>query len=213
MITTNKIIMLPTNNRKAKMFTEWKQSKLIFNSESNISYNDCQYYELYILSNDEIKEGDWMYKDNKNYIIEIKQNTSGFIYKKGDFSWTGNMGKIIASTDNSLELPSIPESFIKAYIKAYNEDNPITEVQLEWEETDKIDCLKSKGLSCNCIGICEAPDIYKLKTREDNTVIIRQFKDYSRNEVVKLLCKSFSKYARMEYNNKDRDKWIEENLN
>jgi hypothetical protein len=114
-----------------------------------------QKQHLYIISGDEIKEGDWCINTNENILCKCV-NTND----KGLFEHTIGRGhqihityckKIIATTDKSLgfkeatedyevgssgfikiqqngALPQIPESFIQAYIKAYNEEKPITEV-------------------------------------------------------------------------------------
>lgn len=114
---------------------------------------------LYILSDDEIKEGDWMYNTHHNIIS--KGPGGGNHYDK----------KIVATTDKSLnecnvcgmsngdhkmsckttsiitKLPQLPESFIQAFIKAYNEGYPITEVAVEY--TDPVygnDCNSQLGV-------------------------------------------------------------------
>lgn len=60
---------------------------------SNVEFSDCQYYHIYILSDDEIKEGDWIYWNNK-------------VVKAIDTVYTDSTKKIIATTDSSLEVVS-----------------------------------------------------------------------------------------------------------
>lgn len=100
-----------------------------------------------------------------------------------------NCKKIVATTDKSIgytdhlispvpnfcDYPQLPESFIQAYIKAYNEGKPITEVDLEMEEYIN-SAFEYKGKD----------DGLYIKTRPDNTVIVHQSKMYSREEVEEL---------------------------
>jgi len=83
--------------------------------------------QLLVLSDEEIKEGDWVicinngvnhYKVIQNKIPSAFQDVEG---------WK----KIIASTDPSLGLPAIPQSFIEKYVIANGE---IDEVELDTEE-------------------------------------------------------------------------------
>jgi hypothetical protein len=135
---------------------------------------------LYIISDDEIKEGDY-------YI------TDAGIFKCSGYETKRELSlfkKIVATTDKEiyfqpLEMKTwsdsspyqIPESFIKAYIKAYNEDKPITEVDLE--------------VGCGCNGNphkmgCPVQDNSYLfpKTRPDNTVIVHPSKLYTREQML-----------------------------
>ena len=115
---------------------------------------------LYLISDEEIKEGDWYYS------AETKQ-----VYNQNTHHNTVSCHKIIATTDNSINvnypIAEIPESFIQAYIKAYNEGSPITEVAVEMT-TGELEA-NSVGLSLNGGG--NRPFI---KTRSDNTVIIHK---------------------------------------
>jgi len=90
-------------------------------------YVDAQAQQLLVLSDEEIKEGDWVicinngvnhYKVIQNKIPSAFQDVEG---------WK----KIIASTDPSLGLPAIPQSFIEKYVIANGE---IDEVELDTEE-------------------------------------------------------------------------------
>jgi len=113
--------------------------------------------ELYILSDEEIKEGDWFIANQG--VHKCLEITSGdYPYKVANQynkekiqyqseNWLGN--KIIATTDSSLEvinkginpiyekLPKPSQSFIEKYITDYNKDNIITEVLVEYESTIK----------------------------------------------------------------------------
>lgn len=62
-----------------------------------------QYFHLYFTSSEEIKEGDWYYSSILNQVL-LKGTSKD------------KHPKIVASTDPSLGLPSIPQSFIKQYV-------------------------------------------------------------------------------------------------
>ncbi len=102
----------------------------------------------------------------------------------------------LISDKYAIYIPQIPESFIQAYIKSYNEGKPITEVDLEMEEfTDGNGMFRSKRL-------------FQPRTRPDNTVIIHQSKMYTREEVIAFA----KKYAARCQAPIQSTKWINENL-
>lgn len=152
-----------------------------------------QYFELHIISDDDINFCDWYY----NPVLKKVQKKYS---KEQDYIKRDNCKKIIASTDKSITLNScIQESFIKAYVKAFNEKHPISEVDLE-----------IKDVYVN--GLDGYPSIDLIKTREDGSVIIRQSKTYSRLEVEALL-NSYQEYAwKNGVTIMDLNKWIETNV-
>ena len=99
---------------------------------------------IYILNEDEIKEGDWYF------------DGTDFIHKKSKHNNTlvdGNKQakKIIATTDTSLinrrlmtfmdettewiyDLPQPSQQFITKYIEEYNKGNVIDSIMVEYEE-------------------------------------------------------------------------------
>lgn len=63
---------------------------------------------LYLISEEEIKEGDWYYWISHSE--PMKCDKRGAIQRKNCF-------KIVSTTNKSLGLPLIPESFIKLYVE------------------------------------------------------------------------------------------------
>ena len=186
----------------------------------------CTNQHLYLISDDEIKEGDWYIATDIKSVIQCNKVTT-YIHGGSTQSPKDLAKKIIATTDISINdsvepknrefvkaynqlLPQIPESFIQAYIKAYNEGKPITEVDLEY----KLDNYNLKGNK----------RIITPKTRPDNTVIVHQAKMYTRDEVEKLLGKILADSNNPKYTVQDRgdrftmdqifplNKWIQDNL-
>jgi hypothetical protein len=216
------VVMLSTNE-KAKI-GDIVMSK--FDDIHILTKNDGKEYaktvtsqHLYILSDEEIKEGDWFvgFADGsiKPFVMQADESTVEInnwqLNKKG---YSSNK-KIIATTDRSLKvfihttmaidmddcyesLPQPSQSFIEKFVEEYNKGNVITEVMVEYES----------------IGAYANPKYnsdYQLKINSDNTInIINSKERWSREEVVELL------YKHTEYmlsGKKDTlDKWIEENL-
>ena len=157
----------------------------------NISEGVKEYWQkqhLYLISDEEIKECDWYYYNYNIFKCNSKQERDDCHRMK--------LKRVAATTDEYLhiktgvgattieelrDVPKIPESFIKAYIKAYNEDKIITEVDLEIEEYDE--CILNKGFDYKS----------KIKTREDGTVIIHQSKTYIKAEIIELMFASMNK--------------------
>lgn len=189
---TFKIIMLPTEEA-SRLFIDTRDNSLAQSMDIPPAGSIWPNQHLYILSDEEIKEGDWIYSTDNNtsscniyQVVKYNAITGAKPIGFGGKCFNTEQGigvainkckKIIATTDKSLtaginncdgclankpidnngnhrmgnedeypdymscqkskyiiNLPQIPESFIKAYIKAYNEGNPITEVDLEMEE-------------------------------------------------------------------------------
>lgn len=201
----------------------------MFPSQHTIgNYSKQMYVNLYILSDDEIKEGDWVIKNGHTTIYQIEKD-----------SRIDNCKKIIATTDKSLSLvctcgatkvvntglcpkchlftniPLLPQpsqSFIKKYITEYNKGNIITDVMVEydeWHEEDTSrDYIPGKGQP--------AIKFTRLKVNKNNEITITRVKDsWSRDEVIYLCGKAFFQGKNNYLQNekaKNFDKWIEENL-
>lgn len=168
---TFKIVMLPTEKASSIVFEDDDPIKKLHICPTERQHEKWNYQHLYIISDDEIKEGDWVLNKETNEIYQRKH------YNNGKSKLSEQEKKIVATTDKSLgitdhrvspvpnfcDMPQIPESFIQAYIKAYNDGHPITEVDLEIEQYN--------------IG---KPSYYvrdRIKTRADNTVIINSMEE------------------------------------
>ena len=215
-----KVVMLPTNKpSKLGNLATYKGKSLakVIKEGVNLKNTTVQFWNLYIISDDEIKEGDY-------YIIDdipelLKNNGLKFIddYCK----------KVIATTDTSLythqkETVSLPErvfylpqpsqQFIQKYIEEYNKGNVITDVLVEYE-SDFNSCFCTKDI-CNGNN---CPKKLKINPK-DNTITIKKVKDsYTREEVVKLLVDCCGEVScedgkLLGKSPEELYKWIEENL-
>jgi PIN domain nuclease of toxin-antitoxin system len=227
--------MIATNEKSnCSIFKDITNKKLGYkpNDLRMFEHEDYIGQHLYITSSEEIKEGDWCLVDNN--ILQWKKNDN--------YQMLYNCKKIIATTDKSLtiitrislveggikhscnrhdDLPQPSKSFIKAYIEAYNNGNPITKVNVEYEVDYSIDCHESveecqrfphNKIDCEeCIKAS-----YKLKVNQSNEITIKNIKDtYSKEEVETLIRQwaSFTVTGRGQWwKPNDLDKWIEKNV-
>jgi hypothetical protein len=182
-----KVVMLPTE----------KASKITLGDNLRGTH-----FELYILSDDEIKSGEDYVCDGK-YIVKSPAAKSWSVSKK-----------VIASTDKSITSNSwIPDSFVEAYVKSYKSGTPITEVSLEMieEHPELNNALASPETVWKEDVLKEQENDYpKLKTRSDGSVIIHQSKMYSRDEVIRIIERYYQ--SGLFIDKEECNKWIEENL-
>lgn len=166
-------------------------------------------YYLYITSDKEIKEGDWG-TDGKDVNQCTKNNIWNF--KQAEVE------KIIATTNPSLGLPLIPESFIKHYTSEYNKGNRIEKVNVEYEITysgsgtysTRVEDIVAAGLEPVCI----------LKVDSNNYISILPVKDsWTREEVIEFAQSfAFQALGNVGISKLDRiykypnQEWIDENL-
>lgn len=164
---------------------------------------------LYILSDDEIKDGDWIY-----HPLDVKPI---HFYQTVDLIDPSSYGykKIIATTDSSLsqvsraEIPQPSSAFIQKYIDAYNSGEPIEKVMVEMVEYKGIEWL-------------DRPLEYFPKVNpKDNTITISKVKDsWTREEMIDFAWKTLVQGRKASTSMKDLfnelpewfDKWVEENL-
>lgn len=175
---------------------------------------NTQNQHLHFVNNNEPNIEDWVYVNcSEAQIEEIRQivgkANDQFLFDDGSQIHKDYCKKIEATTDDSIAikkdllsisqgrftnhyptekiiLPQIPESFIQVYIKAYNEGNPITEVQIELEDNGE-----EEWFGDNYNGQPGWLEKWEVKTRKDNTVIIHPIKTYSRSDVEQLCYQAF----------------------
>ena len=132
------VVMLPTDQKTNGMICKdiTGQDKIIaIKTKYLMAHEDYVGHHLYIISDDEIKEGDWFYNIHSKIV-----GRAAFNFGKDELA-----KKIIATTDSSLWRPShkyasdvilLPQpsqQFIEKYIEEYNKGNIITDVLVEYE--------------------------------------------------------------------------------
>lgn len=216
------VVMLSINKRSDLLLSDNK----IFECDNSftglntklIPYRES-YQHLYILSDDEIKEGDWFIANQGVFqCLEIVGGDYPYKisnqYNKGEIQykskhWFGN--KIIATTDKYIMyhdktpigenvnglykiLPQPSPSFIQKYIEEWNKGNKIKQVNVEY-------VLSGKIVDINHFNVEYIPKVDK-----NNQIFITKVKDsWSREEVIELFHKLIPDTTRI-------DQWIEENL-
>ena len=210
-----KVVMLPTNepSKIGNLATYQKRSLAkVIKEGINPKDSTLQFWNLYIISDDEIKEGDWYYCKRLNKIF---QAIKGITY-----NIEGNEHKIIATTNESLRtnykennhqplskynyiLPKPSDSFISKYIEEYNKGNVISDVEVEYDKATYNKWLENGA----------SPVFDTLKVNPDNTINIKPIKDsWSREEVKQLMELAYNEGYSTNGDVIDIDKWIEENL-
>lgn len=229
-----KVVMLPTNEkvnrgiwlRSAKFGT----GQYLFNNMiTGPVHSNEKYQHLYILSDEEIKEGDWVIINNE-HIRQVSKTTciiDSRCLEVNGFNAVVKTAckKIIATTHKSIFpeetkdcigwYPQPSQSFIEKYIEEYNKGNIITEVMVEYEY------LPGRRVEAD-------PEIHGTKLKinpKDNTITIRKIKDsWTKEEVIEIMkqfkkdCEMFSntsfrkKYGKILTYSEMENKWIEENL-
>lgn len=228
------VVMLPTNEKAIPR-------DLVLSVNNNLRLLDVDKtgnftkQHLYILSDEEIKEGDWCIGNDKIhakspdefFIAQCTSVVNGWIYLEGHEGEGNNPDytkKIIATTNTSLKfgedfpgviryktLPQPSQSFIEKYVAEYNKGNMITDVLVEYEECKPGMC-KINNMTCGHSG-CSKPFL-KINPK-DNTITIRKMKDsWSKKEQFEKIIKfrddyeEFKKNCYFGPNKKEIDDWI-----
>ena len=159
------VVMLPSNEKAKLCLSKRGNLQYLKNNSALNSNNHFEgvYQNIYITSDDEIKEGDWaiLKVSNKRplYCVKIKTInnhdktcTVEFTYDKSTIEvFISGCKKIIATTDSSLKLHTVEEyplgasmdvyknlpqpsqSFIEVFVREFNKGNVITDVLVECE--------------------------------------------------------------------------------
>jgi hypothetical protein len=138
--------------------------------------------------------------------------------------------KIVATTDTEqkLGLPGVPRDFLYDYIREFNANRPITEIQVELESKGDWYPKRSSGYGgdeCrNCMTWVHADNLkkcgcgFKVKTDKDNQITIKPLVLYTREDLKRkieemiLLEREHRECALHFVDAEDLQGWIEENL-
>lgn len=222
-----KVVRLPTENNKADLYRTFATKNFhpnLTKLDKEAVYVDVEYLHLYILSDEEIREGDWYFRLDLNEVRQCRN----FFTKEDTPPYCK---KIIATTDPSINTYESSTPYYEgkqlmprpsdAFIKKYCELCGIDEVLVEYENiqlTKKEDYQYSNGISN-----LKYED--RLKVAPDNTITIKKVKDSWKREELPVLKNISERMKRcrkilQERNNgnwgildtSELDKWIEENL-
>lgn len=185
-----KVVMLPTNDKSLGVIVKHKHvnpNLLTTNINEDFIGNNNKYqaYHLYITSDDKIKESDYIHTTNIP-IEKVKEIIKDYSTQKGYESLyiceNGNQykpcevyGKIIATTDTSLNLPQPSKEFIEKYVEEYNKGNVIEDVLVEYEMNIPKEATKFPEFKVETVR-CVWEDDYRLKIDKNNTITIKKVK-------------------------------------
>lgn len=195
---------------------------------------------LYITSDEEIKEGDWCIDSITKTPFQVKSiERNRLVYPEGSkkiitttdkslkLEIDGSRGNLLPDVSFDIELPQPSQSFIKKYVKEYNEGNIINDVLVEYEyqyhsskefygkNASWVSCDKKQyNLIKETIPTCPVRETLKVNSK-DNTITIKKVKDsWNRKEVIELI-RDFEEQAAHAGANSaylGTEQWIEKNL-
>lgn len=208
-----KVVMLPTNEKAIRPLIVNPSTGKMEISEwlgKTFDYPASEYQKvgyktshLYFLSDEEIKEGDWMYNPEREpSILQCvgKGSLRGWekIIATTAIICTGYSKETSKTFNDYSYLPQPSRSFIEKYVEEYNKGNLITEVMVEYN-------LMNKGYDKPEDYPYQECEILKVNPK-DNTITIRKVKDsWNRKEVIALL-------HHFRFCGDDVEKFAEENL-
>lgn len=143
-----KVVMLPTNEKANLLLTGrndlYYSSKL---SDFSLKEDIDIFQNLYFLSDEEIKEGDWYENNGVIFRADDKfdegndpnqnKNNKKIIATTDKLIMGDDKGKSLLGTDLNNYLPQPSQSFIEKFVDEYNKGNVITEVMVEYERVFK----------------------------------------------------------------------------
>lgn len=147
----------------------------LFYGFSDLTQGIWELQHLYFTLNEEIKEGDLVLMNLRNdsddddwfaidKVVEIENNYMYFS-NSGVSTSLHKATKIVATTDKSLNLPLIPESFIKEFVES---NGSIKEVEIERKVCKRHEKIVTNvDYPCTCLGTLQP-----LKVNSNNEVII-----------------------------------------
>lgn len=175
------IIMLPTKE-ESNIYKSRFSTGLGYKDIATIYTIEDQGQHLFVLSNEEIKEGDYFYNPSTKEIL---------FASKEMIIWNSDTGqshkgwkKLIATTDsiyiNNIntcnKLPKISKKFIENYIEKYNSMDVITDIEVEYQYYCCVNGIVDiKHLEfCNRIPCRDVRNAERLLINLDNTIKITE---------------------------------------
>lgn len=224
MFKTHQLIMLPSKQAKIGMvykrlnaFEDGFAIGIITNPEFANAFNKgylknnnlTSPQHLYIISDEEIKEGDWCYNKRHNKISKIDKNAFNNV------SWVSDnldiYSKIIASTDEELNLPLINQDFIDEF--------SFKGIENEYVKVEYISIGTNEDQLGVPVNYEEIKEKFIIKTKDNYVDNIQFLKENWNREEVKKLCRlawdngfSFGCDLSGDDHKEDEDRWIKENI-
>jgi hypothetical protein len=229
-----KVVMLPTEKASRLYKAPWDEPPFIgyFNNPQKTIKGDTIAQHLYLISDDEIKVGDWCIESLNNTLFQVEEIEANVKVHKNAMDFRTpkittdhlvsnikeiavrreDCKKVIASTDSELVIGLKGAGRVKIpslVMPTFSEDF----IKAYVKANGGIDEVNVEYDS-QYIGKYTTDGIAWLpKLRDDNTVIISEAKTmYSRDEVAQLIRKYRTYAWKKGLTVNEFDKWIEENL-
>lgn len=209
----SQVVMLPTNEKAILGLNSIHNHLFFANDMAEIPTQ--KYQHLYFLSDEEIKEGDWVYDGSDEPYQWTKGDVEDCLYNLDAKDYKG-CKKIIATTDNLLlkdnwlhpemkeYVPRPSQGFIEKFVEEYNKGNIITEVMVEYYYST---------FGSNKEELTDNQKLVPKINPKDNTITIRKvnLKGEHVLNFVNDFIKEFPE-ENLEYLKLRAESWIEQNL-
>lgn len=193
-----KVVLLPTTDELSCISSEQMKGKIFYKT----SMFTQKHYYLHIISDDEIKEKDWIFYKPRNMIQMASKTLAHNIKLLKELDEEINNFKVISSTDSFLNLPQPSPQFIQKYCDEYNKSNQIVDVMVEYtkkynqpvtknyEKTGDLFITEEPKIDGNnCITITKIKENYTLKEISDAFKL--EGIHYTENFLYKILNKQY----------------------
>jgi len=189
------VVMLPTPyNNLPKFFILNNKIRLLKGQKFGIHENE-EYQHLYFTSNEEIKEHDTIIcivdGVNQGKIVQNLTSHGALVYTKVAF-WV----KIVASTDSSLGLPEIQQSFLEEYVKSNGSIKSVklqtyTQKYRNWVDTTHLSLTEA-----NEVIVLPEPERGIVITKDSVTAqALKTVPDFGKKKVVDEVEEAAKKYG------------------
>jgi hypothetical protein len=188
--------------------------------EADVDFINGKYQHLYFTTGTKIEVEDWVLDHIRNQYYKVATWQLDLI-QKAKRENNCSVRKIAATTNSELwykerynvknafsGIGVIPDSFITAYISAYNADKPITQVMLEYEENTSCAHIHIPGEN-----LPYQPFLLKLNTNGSVIWSLKEEKMYTRKEVRNGCIKALAncKHLKLISQIGEFDKWFDKN--
>jgi len=193
--------MLPTE-KATGIVSRAKETNIIQLGATNPRNQYWIDQHLYITSDEKVTEGTKCY-DLAGKVVYVQEIDEEFAsIGSGMACPVEQLRIIVASTDASLDLPLLPESFIKKYVE---ENGKIDEILVEFKEIKAP--FENESNRADISYTKQVPVI-----RENNTIRILPAKTYAREEVIDLIRRYSEEMGMVPGEDFIRDEWVNKNI-
>lgn len=158
-------VMLPTEEVDTTLYMSMGHRICHWAEAGNIDY----FCHLYLVSEEEIKEGDWCYDSNWVKVFQVGELDEVELYSNEPRIYKKNhCKKIESTTDKSLSIPLIPNSFIERWV---NEQGKIGRVKVLMDDG----WLQLSFHSLSFLQVIILPTEDKMYSREEMKGFYREY--------------------------------------